>query len=260
MPVTPAPKTVALAYFKPLAGPTRTSARQVHFNPASLQYTVTNTLAPTDSKRRTPYSSSAGARKLTMIWYSIPRYRRVRETTQNAKLLRPYETAGQGAAQRRIGWGHTSLRASSSSTRKRWSFSPQRRSAALLHQPHAVAQRRRFDSARIQVPRSTVRCPRARRGARQLISARRSKPLALAISIGDPRAARSIAYLSGSENLRFGGGQPARGLRQRQLVASCRFFGGRRTRHNRDGGEAFAGLRVAQALAPAVVPPIHKRC
>jgi len=253
MPVTPAPKTVALAYFKPLAGPDKDKPPvKVHFNPASLQYTVTNTLAPTDSKKKNAVQFVSGSTaKLTMdlVFDTTDTGSDVRETTDKmAKLLRPYEDGGGKVPPSvEFGWGtykFTGIVEQYKETLEFFSASgvPLRSSINLTLSRNDVV----FDSARnpsAKVDGAVAPEPVVVPGSSSAPGG--VSPLSLAISIGDPRAARSIAYLSGSENLRFGGGQPA-------LVVSgsassspaAGFSAGAGLGITATAGEAFAGLRV----------------
>src|SRR5258707_4587994 len=109
MPATPSPETVSLAHFKPLAGPDQGRSFDVHFNPASLQYTVANTQDPQRRDANGVQFVTQTVAKLTMdlVFDTTLTGEDVRASTDKmAKLLRAYE-AGGGKVPPSVefGWG-----------------------------------------------------------------------------------------------------------------------------------------------------------
>lgn len=218
MSVTPEPKYVALAYFVPLKGPDKDMIVDVHFNPASLQYTVTNTLGPKDPKKKNAVQFVSGSTaKLTMdlVFDTTDTGFDVRETTDKmAKLLRPYQDGGGKVPPSvEFGWGaysFTGIVEQYKETLEFFSASgvPLRSSINLtLSRNDVVFNSVFYPSAKVDgaVAPEPVVVP----GARPSPAPGGVNPSSVANTMGDPRAARAIASLSGSESLRFGGGREA---------------------------------------------------
>jgi len=206
MPVTPSPETVALAHFKPLAGPDKGQAVDVHFNPASLQYTVANTQDPKNKNSNSVQFVSQSTAKLTMdlVFDTTLTGVDVRETTDKmVKLLSPYQDGGGKVPPSvEFGWGaynFTGIVEQYKETLEFFSASgvPLRSSINLtLSRNDVVFNSTNYPSAKVDgaVVPDTVVVPDS------------SGPSSVANAMGEPRAARAIASLSGSASLRFGGG------------------------------------------------------
>jgi len=207
MPVTPSPEVVALAHFKPLKGPDKGTLFKVHFNPASLQYTVANTLDQKDPKKKKSVQFvSQTTAKLTMdlVFDTTDTGVDVRETTDKvAKLLRPYKGGGGDVLPSvEFGWGaytFTGIVEQYKETLDFFSASgvPLRSSINLTLSSNDVV----FNSTKN--PDAKVD---GAGGPEPLVVRDSAGPSSVASALGDPRAARAIASLSGSASLRFGGG------------------------------------------------------
>ena len=204
MPVTPASETVALAHFKPLAGDDKGNSIPVQFNPASLQYTIANTLNQKDpnNKNSIQFVSQATA-KLTMdlVFDTTMTGVDVRETTDKmAKLLRPYgkDKIPPGVE---FSWGtytFTGIVEQYKETLDFFSASgvPLRSGINITLSSNTVvfASTKNYASVDLQGGSEPVVLPDS------------AGPSSVANTLGDPRAARAIASASGSASLRFGGG------------------------------------------------------
>lgn len=206
MPATPASETVALAHFKALAGPDRNKSVDVHFNPASLQYTVANTQDPQKKNGNGVQFVSQSTAKLTMdlVFDTTLSGEDVRKTTDKmAKLLRPYQDGGGKVPPSvEFGWGLYAFTGIVEQYKETLDFFsaggvPLRSSVNITLSSNTVV----FDSARN--PNASVD---GQGGAEPVVVPDTAGPSSVANSLGDPRAARAIASASGSASLRFGGG------------------------------------------------------
>jgi hypothetical protein len=205
MPVTPASETIALAHFKSLAGKDKGQLIPVQFNPASLQYTIANTLNQKDpnNKKSVQFVSQATA-KLTMdlVFDTTMTGVDVRETTDKmAKLLRPYGNDNVPPSVE-FSWGtytFTGIVEQYKETLDFFSASgvPLRSGINLTLSSNAVV----FESAKN--PNASVD---GQGGSEPVVLPDSAGPSSVANTLGDPRAARAIASASGSASLRFGGG------------------------------------------------------
>ena len=207
MPVTPTPEYVSLAWFTPLQGPDKDMIVDVHFNPASLQHTIANTLDQKDSKKNKGVQFvSQSTAKLTMdlIFDTTDTGSDVRETTDKmAKLLRPYQDGGGKVPPSvEFGWGAYSFKGIVEQYKETLEFFsasgvPLRASINLtLSQNDVVFSSRLYPKASVD----------GAAGPEPVVVPDSAGAASLANTIGDPRAARAIASLSGSASLRFGGG------------------------------------------------------
>ena len=206
MPTTPSDQTVALAHFKALAGPDKDESIAVHFNPASLQYTVSNTQ---DQQRQ----NAAGVQfvtqttaKLTMdlLFDTTLTGEDVRVSTEKiAKLMRPYqEGGGKVPPSVEFGWGTYTFNGVVEQYKETLEFFsaggvPLRASINLTLSSNAVV----FESSKN--PKAAVD---GNLQPEPVVLPDSAGPSAAANALGDPRAARAIAAASGSASLRFGGG------------------------------------------------------
>jgi hypothetical protein len=227
LPTTPSDQTVALAHFKALAGPDKDESIAVHFNPASLQYTVSNTQ---DQQRQ----NAAGVQfvtqttaKLTMdlLFDTTLTGEDVRVSTEKiAKLMRPYqEGGGKVPPSVEFGWGTYTFNGVVEQYKETLEFFsaggvPLRASINLTLSSNAVV----FESSKN--PRAAVD---GNLQPEPVVLPDSAGPSAVANGLGDPRAARAIAAASGSASLRFGGGASL-GSRQCGSVTAGRFLRGRR--------------------------------
>ncbi len=206
MPTTPSPETVALAHFKPLAGADKDKPVEVHFNPASLQYTVANTQDPQRKNGNGVQFVSQSTAKLTMdlVFDTTLTGADVRETTDKmAKLLRPYQDGGGKVPPSvEFGWGAYTFTGIVEQYKETLDFFsaggvPLRSSVNVTLSSNTVV----FDSARN--PKAAVD---GDDGPEPVVVPDSAGPAAVANSLGDPRAARAIASASGCASLRFGAG------------------------------------------------------
>jgi len=206
MPVTPASETVSLAHFKPLAGEDKDRSFPVHFNPASLQYTVANTQDPRRKNSAGVQFVTQSTAKLTMdlVFDTTLTGEDVRESTDKmAKLLRPYQDGGGKVPPSvEFGWGAYTFTGIVEQYKETLDFFsaggvPLRASVNITISSNTVvfeSAKNRNASVDGQVNPEPVVLPDS------------AGPSAAANTIGDPRAARAIASFSGSASLRFGAG------------------------------------------------------
>jgi Contractile injection system tube protein len=216
---TPTPKLEALATarFKTVkaAEPIEVT---VHFNPASLQYTVSNTLKDQGSGSKKKQYVSQTTAKLTMdlVFDTTATGEDVRATTDKmAKLLKPHGPSGkQVPPMVEFGWGVYRFTGMVEQYKETLDFFaaggiPLRSGVNLtLSQQEDVV----FDSNKN--PNATVDGDLAPEPVTLPTSTGPSGgPAGVANSLGDPRAARAIASANGAASLRFsGGGQLAVGV------------------------------------------------
>ncbi len=205
MPVTPASEKVALAHFTPLAGDDKGKSVPVQFNPASLQYTIANTLNQKDpnNKNSVQFVSQATA-KLTMdlVFDTTMTGEDVRETTDKmAKLLRPYgkDKIPPGV---KFSWGtytFTGIVEQYKETLDFFSASgvPLRSGINITLSSNTVV----FESAKHKTASVD-----GQGGSEPVVLPNSAGASSVANALGDPRAARAIASASGSASLRFSGG------------------------------------------------------
>ena len=216
---TPTPKLEALATarFKTIKSAEPIDVA-VHFNPASLQYTVSNTLKDQGSGSKKKQYVSQTTAKLTMdlVFDTTATGEDVRATTDKmAKLLKPHGPSGKQVPPLvEFGWGVYRFTGMVEQYKETLDFFgaggiPLRAGVNLtLSQQEDVV----FDSNKN--PNATVDGDLAAEPVTLPTSAGPSGgPAGVANSLGDPRAARAIASANGTASLRFsGGGQLAVGV------------------------------------------------
>lgn len=202
---TPAVPTLALAQFKPLTGPDKDQAVAVHFNPASLQYSVSNTMDTRNQNNPSQQFVSQTTGKLTMdlVFDTTRTGEDVRGTTDKmAKLLRPFaEGTGKVPPRVEFGWGVYRFIGIVEQYKETLDFFaaggvPLRASINLTLSSQELV----FDSNKN--PNASVD-GNMRHDA---VSVPDDNPSSVANQLGDPRAARALAALNGSASLRFGAG------------------------------------------------------
>ncbi len=204
MPVLPSLQTVALAHFKPLAGEDKNKSFRVHFNPASLQYTVANTQDPQKKNGNGVQFVSQSTAKLTMdlVFDTTPTGADVRDATNTmVNLLRPYQDGGGKVPPSvEFSWGAYTFTGIVEQYKETMDFFssegvPLRASINLTMASNSLV----FTSSKDPEPDP----PKA---PEPVVVPDSAGPSSVANSLGDPRAARAIASASGSASLRFGGG------------------------------------------------------
>ena len=279
-----APPLVKGATFTPLIGQNKGQPIPVQFNPSSLQFTVANSLDPKKEKNKAGVQFvSQSTAKLTMdlIFDTTDTGVDVRISTgQIAKLQFPYKKQGKEDGSGypplvEFGWGLYSFQGIVEQYKETLEFFssdgvPLRSSINLTLSKNSAV----FDSTtnpkatvdgsvtpeHVDMPgsKSATGGPSPSTGG--------PSPSSVANAIGDPRAARAIASISGPESLRFGGGSAALVVAGSvSLSPPAAFSAGAGLGIAATAGEAFAGLRVGasattsrgvtdlQALLPAPV-------
>src|SRR5262245_2147949 len=179
----------------------------VHFNPASLQYTVSNTLKDEGSGAQKKQYVSQSTAKLTMdlVFDTTATGEDVRETTDKmARLLKPHGPSGKQVPPLvEFGWGVYRFTGMVEQYKETLDFFaeggvPLRSSVNLTLASQDVV----FESARNQPAKvdrdlaaDPVTLPTGRGPA--------GGPAGVANALGDPRAARAIAAANGAASLRF---------------------------------------------------------
>ena len=224
----------------------------VHFNPASLQYTVTNTLKEEgkgDDKKQFVTQSAA---KLTMdlVFDTTDTGEDVRKyTNQMAKLLKPLNEGKDKKVPPTVefDWGLYSFKGIVEQYKETLDFFaasgvPLRSSVNLtLSRLKAVFESNTSGTAdgfgQGLTPTTVLPQPGGPSGG----------PAGLASALGDPRAARAIAALNGSASLRFGdGGELALNAGVNlQAAAAFSVEGG-------IGGGASAGLGIGGGMGGGI--------
>ena len=216
---TPTPKVEALATarFKTIKAAEAIEVT-VHFNPASLQYTVSNTLKDQGSGSKKKQYVSQTTAKLTMdlVFDTTDSGEDVRATTDKmAKLLKPHGPSGKQVPPLvEFGWGVYRFTGMVEQYKETLDFFgaggiPLRSGVNLtMSQQEDVV----FDSNRN--PNATVDADLELEPVTVPTSTGPSGgPAGVANSLGDPRAARAIASANDAASLRFsGGGQLAVGV------------------------------------------------
>lgn len=263
MSVTPEAKALVHATFKPLGGVDKNNKPfKVDFNPASLQHTVASTMKPKNPKQQDgDQFVSRTTAKLTMdlVFDTTLTCVDVREKTKKmVNLLSPGK--GKMLPKVQFSWGGYFFEGIAEQYKETLEFFssdgvPLRASINLTlsnseleftssKDPEAAADGEK-DPEPFIVPDSVG-------------------PSSVANSLGDPRAARAIALLSGSVSLRFGGGAslavagdvslspPAVFSTGGGLSAGGGAGGGAGLDVAATAGEAFAGLRVGASASGGV--------
>jgi hypothetical protein len=208
-PPTPPIESLASARFKTVkaAEPIEVT---VHFNPASLQYTVSNTLKDHGSGAKKKQYVSQTTAKLTMdlVFDTTATGEDVRETTDKmASLLKPHGPSGKQVPPLvEFGWGvyrFTGMVEQYKETLDFFAASgvPLRSSVNLtLSSQDVVFESNTNPPAQVDqgVTPEPVSVPTS--------TGPSGGPAGVASSLGDPRAARAIAAANGAASLRFSAG------------------------------------------------------
>ena len=271
-------RTIAVAEFKTLS-PAPETVVKVHFNPASLQYTVSNTLGPAGQGAGSRQYVSATVAKLTMdlvfdttagnLGGEVKGGEDVRSTTDKmAQMLKPFGGENEKTPPRvEFSWGAYRFVGTVEQYKETLDlFShdgvPLRAGINLTLSSDAP----NFESA--SAPASSA----DRAGASSMEVPGGAGPSGVAAAGGDPRAARAVASANASASLRFGGsasllvdakvslGAPAAFASGSLSVGAGAGLGvgvglGASAGIGATAGAAFAGLRVgAGAGAGASLP------
>ena len=206
---TPRIESLASARFKTVkaAEPIEVS---VHFNPASLQYTVSNTLKDQGSGAKKKQYVSQTTAKLTMdlVFDTTATGEDVRETTDKmATLLKPHGPSGKQVPPLvEFGWGVYRFIGMVEQYKETLDFFaasgvPLRASVNLtLSSQDVVFESNKNPNAAVDgdLTPEPVTVPAS--------TAPAGGPAGVASSLGDPRAARAIASANGAASLRFSAG------------------------------------------------------
>ncbi len=204
-------RTIAVAEFKTLS-PAPETVVKVHFNPASLQYTVSNTLGPAGQGAGSRQYVSATVAKLTMdlvfdttagnLGGEVKGGEDVRSTTDKmAQMLKPFGGENEKTPPRvEFSWGAYRFVGTVEQYKETLDlFShdgvPLRAGINLTLSSDAP----NFESA--SAPASSA----DRAGASSMEVPGGAGPSGVAAAGGDPRAARAVASANASASLRFGG-------------------------------------------------------
>jgi hypothetical protein len=248
---------VERAKFTPFIGEKRGQPIPVQFNPSSLQFTVANSLDPKKKNKAGVQFVSQSTAKLTMdlIFDTTDTGLDVRiSTDQISNLYFPYKKKnkdkdnGSGYPPLvEFGWGSYTFQGIVEQYKETLDFFsangvPLRSSINLTLSKSAPV----FESTtNRQATVDSDLTPEPVEVPGSSAAAGGASSFSLAITLGDPRAARSIASLSGSESLRFGGGQAALVVTgSASLSPPVAFSAGAGLGMTATAGEAFAGLRV----------------
>lgn len=261
-------RAIAVAEFKTLS-PAPEQVVKVHFNPASLQYTVSNTLGPAGQGAGSRQYVSATVAKLTMdlvfdttaenLSGEVQGGEDVRSTTDKmAQMLKPFGGENEKTPPRvEFSWGAYRFVGTVEQYKETLDlFShdgvPLRAGINLTLSSDAP----NFESA--SAPASSA----DRAGAPAMEVPGGAGPSGVAAAGGDPRAARAVASANASASLRFGGSASLLVDANVSLGAPAAFASGSLSVGAGAGlaigataGAAFAGLRVgAGAGAGASLP------
>lgn len=259
-------RAIAVAEFKTLS-PAPEQVVKVHFNPASLQYTVSNTLGPAGQGAGSRQYVSATVAKLTMdlvfdttaenLSGEVEGGEDVRSTTDKmAQMLKPFGGENEKTPPRvEFSWGAYRFVGTVEQYKETLDlFShdgvPLRAGINLTLSSDAP----NFESASAPASRAD------RAGASSMEVPGGAGPSGVASAGGDPRAARAVASANASASLRFGGSASLLVDAKVSLGAPAAFASGSLSLGAGAGigataGAAFAGLRVgAIAGAGASLP------
>jgi hypothetical protein len=204
---TPPIESLATARFKTVKSPEAIEVT-VHFNPASLQYTVSNTLrdhgSGSDKKQYVTQTSA----KLTMdlVFDTTATGQDVRETTEKlAKMLKAHGPSGKQVPPLvEFGWGVYRFTGIVEQYKETLDFFaaggiPLRAGVNLTLSSLKLVFERGQSQANVDgnLAPDAVAVP---------TSTGPGGPAGVANALGDPRAARAIAAANGSASLRFSGG------------------------------------------------------
>ena len=207
---TPLAESVALAQFKTVKASEAIEV-SVHFNPASLQYTVSNTLKDEGSGAKKKQYVSQTTAKLTMDLVfdtTVDGRGRARDDRQDGQAAQgPRAQRQAGAAARRVRLGRLPLHRHGRAVQGDARLTSAR--AACRCAPASTSRCRSqdvvFDSAKN--PSATVDGDLTPEPVTVPTSnGPTGGPSGVANSLGDPRAARAIASANGAASLRFSAG------------------------------------------------------
>jgi Contractile injection system tube protein len=203
---TPAPAGVWLAAFKTADhGPAVNFP--VHFNPASLQYTVSNKEQGQGSKKKQHVSETSAQLSMDLVFDTTDTGRDVRlDTGEIVKLLSPDAKAKKAPRMVEFSWGSYSFTGVIEQYKETLDFFsadgvPLRASVSVTLSSKELTfadPDRAGASVDDDVTPDTVDVPEPSGGGPQ------NSPASIANALGAPRAARAIAAANGAASLRFG--------------------------------------------------------
>lgn len=206
---TPTIEALATARFKTVKSAEPIEV-QAHFNPASLEYTISNTLKEQGSGAKKKQYVSQTTAKLTMdlVFDTTATGQDVRESTDKmARLLKPHGPSGKQVPPLvEFGWGVYRFTGMVEKYKETLDFFaaggvPLRASVNLtLSSQDVVFESNRNPSASVDgnLAPEPVSLPTSGGPA--------GGPAGVASALGDPRAARAIASANGAASLRFSAG------------------------------------------------------
>ncbi len=202
---SPAASRVALARFKTVNAAEPIDV-EVHFNPASLSYSLSNALQPGDGgdKKKQYVSQTSATLAMDLVFDTTDSGEDVREATDDmARLLRPHGPSGKQVPPLvEFSWGAYRFNGLVSQYKETIDyFSADGVPLRSLVNLTLTSQDVSFDSGRDASAGGSgdlVTLPSA--------EASFGGAASLSMSLGDPRAARAIASVNGSASLRFSGG------------------------------------------------------
>jgi hypothetical protein len=203
---TPAPAGVWLAAFKTTDGEPAANF-PVHFNPASLQYTVSNKEQGQGAKKKQHVSETSAQLSMDLVFDTTDTGRDVRvDTGEIVKLLSPDAKAKKAPRMVEFSWGTYSFTGVIEQYKETLDFFsadgvPLRASVSLTLSSKELTfadPDRAGASVDGDVTPDTVDVPEPAGGGPQ------NSPASIANALGAPRAARAIAAANGAASLRFG--------------------------------------------------------
>ena len=231
---------------------------QVPFNPASLEYTISNEFDDRNGNNgaRQFVKKSTAKLSMTLVFDTTMDGRDVRAQTERlARLMKPAKDGRKNVAPKiTFGWGSYSFQGVIEQYKETLDFFsasgvPLRATVNLT----LSAQEVEFQSSKN--PNASVD---GRLTPEPVEAARGLAPWDVAFALGDPRAARRIASLNVSASLRFGGAASLSVGGAVSIGAPVAFSGFAAA--SLGGGElAFAGLRVGTANAAASIDSASAR-
>ena len=203
---TPAPAGVWLAAFKTTDGEPAANF-PVHFNPASLQYTVSNKEQGQGAKKKQHVSETSAQLSMDLVFDTTDTGRDVRvDTGEIVKLLSPDAKAKKAPRMVEFSWGTYSFTGVIEQYKETLDFFsadgvPLRASVSLTLSSKELTfadPDRAGASVDGDVTPDTVDVAEPAGGGPQ------NSPASIANALGAPRAARAIAAANGAASLRFG--------------------------------------------------------
>ena len=203
---TPAPAGVWLAAFKTTDGEPAANF-PVHFNPASLQYTVSNKEQGQGAKKKQHVSETSAQLSIDLVFDTTDTGRDVRvDTGEIVKLLSPDAKAKKAPRMVEFSWGTYSFTGVIEQYKETLDFFsadgvPLRASVSLTLSSKELTfadPDRAGASVDGDVTPDTVDVAEPAGGGPQ------NSPASIANALGAPRAARAIAAANGAASLRFG--------------------------------------------------------